>query len=286
MAGIPSVPEAFVRGTYTGWNETGVSTVFQHDHIGLNYQGKYILRLHLATVFGADERKYLSATTTDTSGNIIPSTDIAHDGKMNILIAETHWFTDHLGQIGVSAAYWDLNHATSIQDGVWWGINFTQGAQDMTRNYLGPYSRGTGKVAAVSAEYDLSLARVLWYPQPFDGNGPDLRMIFAGVADRTLASDEPDFVHATGYLFGAELDYRMFRWFSTTLRSYGESRHLVNGQWRVLSVSPGIAFRSDWQSLDHIELLYSRLFYSGAVDNNPAAPLDRSVVTLAAGMDF
>jgi hypothetical protein len=169
---------------------------------------------------------------------------------------------------------------------VWWALNFTQGAQDMIRNYLGPNGNGSGRITALSAEYDLSLARLLWYPQPFDGNGPDLRMIFAGVADRTLQTQDPAFKHATGYLFGADLDYRMLSWFSANLRAYGESRALTQGQYRVLTVSPGITFRSDWQSLDHIDLVYSRLFYSGAVDNNPAAPLDRSVLTLAAGTDF
>jgi hypothetical protein len=272
VEGIPSVPEAFVRGTYTGWNETGVSTVLQHAHAGINYQNKYIFRLHFAEVHGTDEHQYLVTTR--------------HDGSMNVYIAEAHWFADQLGQFGLSGALWNLDHATPISDGVWWGLNYTQGAQDMTRNYLGPNSTGTGKVAGLSAEYDMSLARILWYPQPFDGNGPDVRLIIAGVADRTLATDDPQFKHATGYLFGEEIDYRMRSWFSATLRSYGETRTLAVGQWRVVSISPGIAFRSDWQSLDHIELIYSRLFYSGAVDNNPAAPLDRSVLTLAAGMDF
>src|SRR5450432_1727299 len=78
LAGIPSVPESFVRGTYTGWNETGVSTVFQHAHAGFNYQNKYIARLHFAYLYGTDEHEYLNPTR--------------HDGQMKVLIAETHWF--------------------------------------------------------------------------------------------------------------------------------------------------------------------------------------------------
>ena len=288
LAGVPSVPESFVRGTYTGWNETGVSTVFQHAHLGINYQNKLIGRLHFASVYGTDERRYLSLVQAPTppGGVMPPAVDTAHDGRMNVFIAEAHWFADQYGQIGLSGGLWDLNRATAIQDGVWWALNFTQGAQDMIRNYLGPNGNGSGRITALSAEYDLSLARLLWYPQPFDGNGPDLRMIFAGVADRTLQTQDPNFKQATGYLFGTDLDYRMASFFSANLRAYGETRALTQGQYRVLSISPGITFRSDWQSLDHIDLVYSRLFYSGAVDNNPAAPLDRSVLTLAAGTDF
>ena len=272
VAGVPGVPEDLVRGTYTGWNETGVSTVFQHAHAGLNYQNKFIAKVHFASLYGTDDRKYLVTNPAD--------------GSMNVLVAETHWFADQFGQIGVSGGFWDLKQATAIQDGMWWGLNFTQGAQDISRNYLGPNSNGTGKLVGVSAEYDLSLARLLWYPQSFDGNGPDLRMIFAGVASRTLATDDPFFKRATGYLYGIDLDYRMLSWFSSTLRGYGESRALADGRFSVFSISPGIAFRSDWQTLDHIELIYSRLFYNKTVDNNPIAPLDRNVITLAAGTDF
>ena len=78
----------------------------------------------------------------------------------------------------------------------------------------------------------------------------------------------------------------MLSWFSSTLRGYGESRALADGRFSVFSISPGIAFRSDWQTLDHIELIYSRLFYNKTVDNDPIAPLDRNVITLAAGTDF
>ncbi len=132
VAGVPSVPEAFVRGTYTGWNETGVSTVFQHAHVGINYQNKFIARFHFASVYGADERRYLSLVQPPNlpDGSMPAAVDTAHDGRMNVFIAETHWFADQFGQIGLSGGLWDLSHATPIQDGVWWGLNFTQGAQD------------------------------------------------------------------------------------------------------------------------------------------------------------
>ena len=50
--------------------------------------------------------------------------------------------------------------------------------------------------------------------------------------------------------------------------------------------TPGLAFRSNWQSTDRIELIYTRRFYSNAVDNNPARPLDRNVLALGAYINF
>ena len=70
------------------------------------------------------------------------------------------------------------------------------------------------------------------------------------------------------------------------MRFFGEDRDFQYGRYRVYSVSPGLAFRSNWQSTDRIELIYTRRFYSNAVDNNPARPLDRNVLALGAYINF
>jgi hypothetical protein len=105
-------------------------------------------------------------------------------------------------------------------------------------------------------------------------------------------------------MVGTEAFYQMLSWFGTTLRAYGEERdtdttvlqggdsllvfdttakvkHLV-----IYSISPGIAFRSDWQSQDRIELAYTRRFYNSAVDSNPVRPLDQNVVSISAYIGF
>ena len=58
------------------------------------------------------------------------------------------------------------------------------------------------------------------------------------------------------------------------------------GRWVAYNVTPGLAFHTDWQSQDRIELGYSRYFYSKVADNNAARPLDRNVVTLGARLTF
>ena len=58
------------------------------------------------------------------------------------------------------------------------------------------------------------------------------------------------------------------------------------GSWWAYSITPSVQFRSDWFSLDGIEIAYSRRFYSKAVDSNPNAPLDRNVFTVGAYSSF
>ena len=292
--GVPGVPEEFRRGDYTGWTETGLSSLVHHAHAGVSYKNEYFFKLHYARANGTDERVYLLPQPANE----------ARDGHMDAYVAEARWSRQPFGQLGVSGAFWNLKNATAVHDGVWWAVDWTKGAQDLTNKYLGASSGGTGKMAAISAQYTFSVATLLWHldGRSFDGNGPDMRVSLAGVRHFTLASKDRYLDGSGGYLVGADVQYQMLKWFGLSLRSYGESRdaavttpfldgNVVHGatsvqRWSVYSVSPGLVFRSNWQSTDRIELIYSRRFYSDTVDNNPALPLDRDVVALGAYLDF
>lgn len=274
IMGVPGVPEDFPRGNWNGWTETGVSTIAVHAHTGLNYGGKYSLRLHYAGARGTDERVYLAPE----SG--------ARDGRMDVAAIEGHWYGIPWGHLGVSGGYWDLHEAKSVHDAIWWGVKYSKGAQDILGTYLGNAGRGTGKMAAVSAEFNTSLARIAWHPRPFDGRSPDIRVTVAGMAHRTLETDDPEFEDSNGYLWATEVEYQMLRWFSLNFRAFGENRDWYGDRYGAYNVAPGLAFRSDWQSPDRVELWYSRHFYSDSVDNNPAAPLDRDVLAFGIFLGF
>jgi hypothetical protein len=273
---VPGVAENFVRGDYNNWIETGTSSHLHHIHAGVTYKNQYTFKLHQVSDWGTDERKYLL-----TFLNTPP-----HDGRMDAFIGEARWLADPWGQVGVSGGLWNFDNAASVSDGVWWGLDFSQGSRDMINKFIGPASTGTGKFAFVSAEYDTSIARILWYPGDFDGRAPDLRIAVAGEYYQTLATDDPAYHHASGYYEGIDLEYRFSPLFSFTFQQYGESRSSDIGQWEVFSLNPGFAFHSDWTSTDRIQLIYSRRFYSAAVDNNSAQPLDRDVLVLGGYITF
>jgi hypothetical protein len=285
VLGVPELPENTVRGTYIGWTETAVSSIVYHAHLGFTYKNQYIVKLHYAADRGTDERRYLVTEP--------------HDGRMDTYIAEAHWQADPYGQLGLSFGLWNFAHAnsvnatasgtsmvSSITDAIWWGIDWTQGSRDFIYKYLGPSGRGHGNIAVISGEYDMSLARILWYPRGFDGRGPDVRLAVAGVGHWVLDTDDRSFRHASGYMLGTELQYIMTSWLTGTFQVYGQSRDGVGGRWETLSVSPGLAFHSDWQSTDRIQIAYSRLAYSSIVDINRVQPLDRDVITCGAYITF
>jgi len=273
---VPGVAEDFARGDYNSWIETGISDFVHHAHLGAIIRNQYTLRLHYAASYGTDERRYLR---TFLSG--APS-----DGRWNTYLGEARWQGDPWGQIGVTGGVYDFQHAASVGDGTWWAVDWTQGAREMINKFLGPLSNGNGKVAVISAEYNFSVSRILWAPRSFNGDAPDLRVAIAGMLTRTVATDDPTYKNATGKYLGFETEYRMTSLFSLTFQAYGESRDSYAGPFNVYSLNPGIAFHTDWYSLDRIQLIYGRRFYSHAADPNSALPLDRDMIALGGYITF
>ena len=147
----------------------------------------------------------------------------------------------------------------------------------------------------MSTEYTVSVARLLAHPEPFDGNGPDLRVAVAFIPFWTLATDQPSYDGADGYFLGATFQHVLLSWLSTTYRFFGENRDATvtditgnpkRGRYAAYTATLGLAFHSDWQSRDRMEIAYSRYFYSDFTDNNPAQPLDREVFTFGASIVF
>src|SRR5262249_40929822 len=137
---------------------------------------------------------------------------------------ETRVIADPYGQLGITPVYWHFQDAIFVHDGIWWGLDWTAGGREMTNKFLGPYSNGNGDIAAVSMEDDFSLMRILKYPKPFDGNGPDLRVALAFLPYWTLKSADPAYDDTKGYFLGASLEHVMLSWLSGVYYVFGESR--------------------------------------------------------------
>jgi len=273
---VPGVDEDLPRGDYYAWIERGVSSFVNHAHAGLTYKGRYSLKLHYASDYGIDER-----THSNTFLNTLPG-----DGRLDTYLAELRWVGPPYGQLGLSGGLYNFHNSASVGDGVWWAIDWTQGAREMINKFLGSASNGTGKVAVVSAEYDFSVAPILWAPRSFPNQSPDLQVRIAALLSYTVATQDTYFKNSVGYYLGLETEYRMSKYFSLNFKSYGESRDSYAGRWAAYSVNPGIAFHSDWWSMDRIEIYYSRRFYSSAADPNSAQPLDHNVIALGGYTTF
>jgi hypothetical protein len=316
---VAGVPEFFTRGIDNSWLETGVSSWLYHLHAGLSWKNQYHFRLHYASDHGIDERSYLKNSLNQSGPNdILPPPQsptvgdtsyrapYAHaDGRFDSYLAEVSLDGEPWGHVGATGGLYDFRRAATVGDAVWWAVDWTQGAQDMMKKYLGMGSNGNGKVAVIGAEWDFNIARFLWFPRTFTNNAPSIDVRLAAMITRTLATDDPLFKDATGYFFGLEAEYKLTQNLSALFKTYGESRnanmvspsiepgspHLpssvtMDQRWSVFSLNPGLAYRVGWQSADRIELYYGRRFYSAAVDNNSSKPLDHHMIALGGYVTF
>lgn len=286
LTAVSAADEGQVGGTFTDWPEKGLATLVNHAHLGLSLKNKYFAKLHLARAQGRTFQTYLADD---------PAHPRVKDGHWDVAALELRWVGDPYGQLGITPVYWNFQDAASVHNGIWWGIDWTAGSREMNRKFLGPNANANGKLFAVSAEYNFSLSRILKHPQPFDGNGPDLRVSLAVMPYWTLSSADPAYDGTNGYYVGAVLQHVMLSWLSAGYMLYGESRdsstpgnfgETLTGRWVSYSGTVGLLLHSDWQAQDRIVLAYSRYFYSNFADLNPERPLDRDVFTLGASVAF
>jgi hypothetical protein len=288
---VPGQPENIPRGQYTGWIEPAITSLVHHAHAGINFRNNHALKLHYARIYGVDERQYLHETKSP------------RDGHMDVYLADLRSRQDQWGHFAVAGAFYDVKNGKNINDGLWWGIDWTQGATTQVGKFIGDANTGTGSYYAVSAEWDFSLARILWAPRNFDGRHPDIRGGLAGLYHATVKTDDPLYDGATGYTFGAELEYVFTSWMGVFFRGYVESRDARMYHWSTDEASqlyktdslerfdtkclmPGIIIRSDWSASDNIQLAYQRRLYNDVSDPNPAQPMDENVFTIGATASF
>jgi hypothetical protein len=219
---------------------------------------------------------------------------------MDVYLFDVRSRQDPYGHFALAGALYDLKNGKAINDGLWWGIDWTQGASQQLDKFLGSQASGTGRYGVLSAQWDFSLARMLWHPRGFDGRHPDIRGGIAGLYHKTFSTDDRLFKNASGFAFGVDVEYVLLKWIGIFVKSWGEKRDARLWQWNEMqtfvegtmkkfetySIMPGIIIRSDWAATDSIQIAYQRRWYGRDTDNNPAYPLDRDVITIGATAQF
>jgi hypothetical protein len=134
-------------------------------------------------------------------------------------------------------------------------------------NYLGPNSGGTGTLTTVGGQYDLSIGRLVSYPIPFSGDGPDLYVSLFGMWTHVSSAD-PGVDPTTGHAWndvdkrkiGVEATYSLLSWMAASMR-YDRVDPLTNdAHYSFAVVSPRIILHTDWQATDQVVLQYSHWF--------------------------
>jgi hypothetical protein len=237
------------------WNDfadprTGSGFVFG-EHLGLNYAGLATLGLHHLTAFTQDDR---------ASQNAQP------DGRITALGADLRLTLGRFGHFYFGTASHSLDYARSVGNII--EILNVAGGAGLMQEYLGPQSAGTGSLFTIGAQYDLSLAKLLYYPIPFYGEGPDIVVSLFGMQTHVSSNDKstrPDgsslYDDVTKRKFGIEASYALLAWFGVSARFDQVWPDVNYTDTAYAELSPRLLFRSGWNAHDQVALQYTHFFY-------------------------
>jgi hypothetical protein len=225
------------------------STFVAHAHVGLAYAHRITVGAHAIRAFSLDDR----------DGPNEP------DGRINIFAGDVRLGLGRFGQFYAAYAYTGALQARNVSRII--SVLNTQGGPGLMSEYFGVNSGGTGTLNTVGGQYDLSIGRLVSYPVPFSGDGPDLVVSLFGLVTRVnTADDTPLFVGAPGNnnqtkaKFGGEATYSMLSWLAAAGRFDYVSPFGSDSDYSFSVATARLILHSDWQSSDQIVIQYSHWF--------------------------
>ena len=292
-AGTATTPD--VWNDFANPNE-GTSFV-GHAHLGLHAFGMATLGVH-----------YLHAWSQDDRGNnVVNGTMMIDasqpDAKLDQVAADLRITAGRFGHLYGAASYLNAKHVTTLSRII--SILNTKGGPGLVTNYLGPNSNGNGNITVIGGQYDLSVGKLVSYPVPFSGDGPDLVVSLFGMIVHTNSDDH--FYDTNGRYYdgvtkwkaGGEAAYSVLPWIAFSGRydyvvndTHSDCAGVPCSTYNFGVISPRVILRTDWQATDQIVLQYSHWF-NGAntlirVGDPPLENInwvpDKDMVSLSASM--
>ena len=239
-----------VSDASNGFADPGMGASFVHHfHFGAGYKKLAFLGGHYLVAGSQDDRA--SQNTAD--------------GRMDIVAADLRLTMRRFGHFYFAASSVSADNPRSIGRVI--EVLNTRGGSGFIRNYLADDSatpfNPEGSALILGGQYDLSVGRLVSYPVPFTGDGPDIVVSLFGVfasikSDYVSAPNEPKYDGMTKYKLGGEGTYGFLPWMAASLRYDRVTPNTDEPRQAFAVISPRVIFRTGWQAHDQIVLQYSR----------------------------
>jgi hypothetical protein len=236
------------------WNnfaDSGAGSTFvAHVHAGVGYANRVTFGGHYLHAFSKDDR----------DGSAAP------DGRIDIVALDERVNAGRFGHLYLAEVYTDALQARTVSRVI--SVLNTQGGKGLMDNYLGPQSGGTGQLFTCGGQYDLSIGRLVSYPVPFSGDGPDLYVSVFGMGTRVWSTDktiDPNtnqlkYDKMLKVKYGVEATYSLLSWLAASARYDHVDPNWDDKRYSFSVISPRIIFHTGWQSTDQVVLQYSHWF--------------------------
>jgi hypothetical protein len=246
------------------------TTFVAHGHFGAAFGRRALLSFH-----------YIHGWSQDDRGNPSPTVGAAPDGKMDITATDLRLELGRFGHAYVASSYTNAQNVGTMSRVL--SVLNTNGGPGLIANYFGPGSvrlqydaagnvvgvvNGSGNLTTVGFQYDLSIGKLVSYPVPFSGDGPDLFVSLFGTAVHVNSDDSFYFYDGNGRYYhnvtklkyGALATYSFLPWLAATVRYDQVNPDVQDMSYSFSVLSPAIIFRTDWQATNQVVLQYSHWF--------------------------
>jgi hypothetical protein len=217
------------------------SSFASHLHLGVGFRGRGNLGTHYIRAWSQDDR----------------AGALALDGGIDIAATDLRLTLGRFGHLYLAFVHTNAKNARTVSRLV--SVLNTKGGLGLMDNYLGGTSNGTGTLTTVGGQYDLSIGKLVSYPTPFSGDGPDLFVSVFGMQTHVSSAD-PTRDNITMRKFGIEGTYSLLSWLAVSTRYDQVTPNVDINDLSFAVLSPRIILRSDWEATDQVVLQYSHWF--------------------------
>jgi hypothetical protein len=258
------------------------SAFVAHLHLGAVFKRQWIFGAHFIDVFANDNEESTAFTGKSFNTFCTPSGGFTtppaicgrpyNEPKPRIMIygfdvKQLHqWIGD--GYAGFSVV--DARNAIYLGDAI--EVIHSFGGWQLHDNYFGragDVDLVTGKIYSFLFQYSLSLGQLLWHPQAFWGQGPDLIitpfLMYNHVTTDVAAGANPNYNGIDKLKFGVEATYMGLDWLGAGFRFDSVQPDLNNSDLNFSVFSPRLIFRTAFVTHEQIMLQYSRYFTGSEV---------------------
>ena len=237
------------------------STFVASGHLGAVYNKMLLLGAHYIEAFANDNER-----STAYMGQVFGADSrLTGSGRPYIRTMGLDakllggWIGD--GYIGYGRL--KAQNAIYLQDAI--EVLHSFGGWQLHDNYFGAPGGTdpvTGTIDTVLFQYSLSLSQLLWHPQAFWGQAPDLIATIFGMYNKIDA--ENNLADMSKLKFGAEIAYLPLPVFGFGARYDAVQPNLDDSRQNFSVISPRLYIRTDFVTHEQIMIQYSRYFYGDA----------------------
>ena len=272
-----------VSDAWNDYSNTNAGASFvSHLHAGLGYDDLLQGGIHYITAWSADD---------EITGTL-------PDGRISVIGADARLTAGRFGHLYLGMSYTKAT-ASTVVSGIIEVLN-ARGGSELTTEYFGPNSGGTGSLTTIGGQYDLSVARLLVGPR-YHGKSPDVRVSLFGLGVKAKSKDttqqcdtgskcRPLYDGVLKLKAGVEATYHMLPWFGVGGR-FDHVRSDNDANQRAYSIwTARLLAHTGWTSRDEFALQYSHFVYGNSVvvrtglppRDDPRANPDKDVFSLSA----